>query len=470
MCCSVKMRKHILIVMLALVLTLVLTTNETYAASPPDTANKGTTYTIGYNQGNGSVTFFYPSVVYRENTHTLPVHMILSDHTGSNTKINYMKEILIEERPLISGGQPIQRWIPVENQNNDDYLDLGETSKTMNLYIDIPDVGNEATVEIHGMRYNFGATTPETFPNYDNYTMQLTFPNPIELTVEVVDGETNPPEITGTSLVEYDVNTPPTIEELKATLSASDPEDGDLSDSIQVHYEDYTERGIGIGTKNIHFIVYDSAGNSDYFEMVLRIIDYDPPTIELNGSSTVYHEVYSDYNDAGAQVIDNHDQVRTIYGNNIVDEDSLGTYTIEYNASDASGNTAETVTRTVIVRDSTAPFVVDDVQTISTYNSFNEPLEDLLSDIRVNDNYDGNITDDMTIKTDNYTANMHQPGSYDVVIEVSDSSGNELEHTIEIQVLEDQSPVFTYSYRILSKVAYDSMTDEEINYFIKNLT
>ncbi len=464
-----KQRKFLIILMFILVFTLSLTSNKTFAASPSGTGNIGTRYTIPYNQGNADVTFFYPSVVYRENTHTLPVHINLTDAVGSTSKVNYVKEILVEERPLVPGTPGIQRWIEVKNIYNDNYLETSETSKTLNLYIDIPTSGSSATVKIFGMRYNFGITTPETFPEYSNYTMQLTFNTPIELTVDVVDGETNPPVITGNHIYEGDVNNPPTLEELKASLTATDDEDGDLSEDITVHYEDYLGNEMTVGNRNVHFIVYDSAGNSDYFEMIVRINDFEVPTLTLRGSETVYHEVGSNYSDQGVIFNDNYDPSRTIFLNNIVDEDTLGTYNLTYTASDDSGNTAEAVTRTVIVRDTTDPFVIDNIRNISTYDSFNESIDDLLSDIRVYDNYDGDITETMTIETDNYSSNMDTPGFYSVIIQASDSSGNQLSHTITIEVKEDESPVFTFTSRFIELSEYTLMTIEDIKVFIRNL-
>ena len=55
------------------------------------------------------------------------------------------------------------------------------------------------------------------------------------------------------------------------------------------------------------------------------------------------------YTDPGATVTDNVDATRTIQGTGTVDTALAGDYTVTYNATDAAGNVADAVTRTVRV-------------------------------------------------------------------------------------------------------------------------
>ena len=79
--------------------------------------------------------------------------------------------------------------------------------------------------------------------------------------------------------------------------------------------------------------------------------DTTDPVITLVGSATVTLTVGQSYTDAGATASDNKDGNITanIVTTGTVNTAIAGTYTITYNVSDAAGNTATPVTRTVIV-------------------------------------------------------------------------------------------------------------------------
>lgn len=85
------------------------------------------------------------------------------------------------------------------------------------------------------------------------------------------------------------------------------------------------------------------------------------PVITLIGSASITINENDTYNDAGATASDNRDGDLTnnIVVVNPVDASIPATYTITYNVSDAAGNAAVEVTRTVIVQevDTTAPII-----------------------------------------------------------------------------------------------------------------
>jgi alpha-tubulin suppressor-like RCC1 family protein len=77
--------------------------------------------------------------------------------------------------------------------------------------------------------------------------------------------------------------------------------------------------------------------------------DTQPPVINLIGANPL--EIYkgATFSDPGATVTDNVDATRTITGSGTVNTASVGNYTRTYNATDAAGNPAVQVTRTVNV-------------------------------------------------------------------------------------------------------------------------
>ena len=92
------------------------------------------------------------------------------------------------------------------------------------------------------------------------------------------------------------------------------------------------------------------------------IKDVTIPVISLEGSASVSLEAGTAYTDAGATATDNIDGAITsgIVTVNPVDINTVGTYTVTYNVSDAAGNGATAVTRTVEVVESVLSGVFTD--------------------------------------------------------------------------------------------------------------
>ena len=63
--------------------------------------------------------------------------------------------------------------------------------------------------------------------------------------------------------------------------------------------------------------------------------------------------------------------------------------------------------------------------------------------ITAHDDYDGDLTDNIVIVSDNYSGNETTIGDYEVLLSVEDSSGNTTEFLLDIQVYDDVPPVIT---------------------------
>jgi VCBS repeat-containing protein len=100
-----------------------------------------------------------------------------------------------------------------------------------------------------------------------------------------------------------------------------------------------------VGEPNIGVFVNDGAGNFGQ-------PDSNAPAIQLRGEATVNLTIDSAYTDAGATASDTEDGDITsrIVVTNAVNTAALGTYTVTYQVSDLSGNSATPVTRTVNVK------------------------------------------------------------------------------------------------------------------------
>jgi hypothetical protein len=85
--------------------------------------------------------------------------------------------------------------------------------------------------------------------------------------------------------------------------------------------------------------------------------DIAPPSITLNGGSTIDLNLGGIYVELGATATDNVDGNITqsiIIGGDVVDTENVGTYEVTYNVTDAAGNAAAEVVRTVNVIESVA--------------------------------------------------------------------------------------------------------------------
>ena len=172
-------------------------------------------------------------------------------------------------------------------------------------------------------------------------------------TVKVVD--TTKPVITilGNAYPTLQVFSPYT--ELGAT--ATDNYDGDLTSQI---VQTGTVNTSLPGTYLITYTVKDSSNNTAVARRTVKIVDTTKPVITLVGSTVVMMNTGGTYVDAGATAYDNYDGDITskIVMSGNVKTNKAGNYYVNYNVSDASSNSATTVTRTVRVYDAGAIITV----------------------------------------------------------------------------------------------------------------
>ncbi len=242
--------------------------------------------------------------------------------------------------------------------------------------------------------------------------------NAIEVarTVNVVD--TTAPVITLTG------DNPQTIElgngyiELGATT--------DDGTSIVIDTSDFAD---AVGSYTITYNATDVSGNNAIeVTRTVNVVDTTAPVITLTGDNPQTIELGDGYTELGATTDD---------GSSIVIDDSdftdaLGSYTITYNATDASGNTATEVTRTVNVVDTTAPVINlagDNPQTIELGDGYIE--------------LGATINDGSSIVIDNSDF-ADAVGSYTIRYNATDASGNAaIEVTRAVNVIDTTAPVIT---------------------------
>ena len=113
------------------------------------------------------------------------------------------------------------------------------------------------------------------------------------------------------------------------------------------------------GTQTLTVTATDAAGNSDT-DTISVTVDTTAPVITLAGDNPQTVELGSSYSESGASTDDG---TSVTIDSSAVNTSVVGSYTVTYDATDAAGNAATQVTRTVNVVDTTAPVV-----TITGYN------------------------------------------------------------------------------------------------------
>ncbi len=186
------------------------------------------------------------------------------------------------------------------------------------------------------------------------------------------------------------------------------------------------------GTYVVTYDATDASGNAAVqVTRTVEVVDTTAPVITLNGDVTVTLECGIDsYTELGATAADACDSsVSVVIGGDAVDAATPGTYVVTYDATDASGNAAVQVTRTVEVVDTTAPVITlsgDATITlecdIDTYTELGATAEDIC-DPSVSVVIGGDAVDATT------------PGTYVVTYDATDASGNaaiQVTRTVEV--------------------------------------
>ncbi len=135
----------------------------------------------------------------------------------------------------------------------------------------------------------------------------------------------------------------------------------DVSDSFDTSVTLETLGQVDVNQLGSYILTYsasDASGNpADVVLRTVTVVDTTAPIITLNGESEVTTEAGEDYVDADALVEDSFDSEVSVVVEGVVDIGTVGTYTLTFNAVDASGNEAIEVSRTVNVVDTTAPIL-----------------------------------------------------------------------------------------------------------------
>lgn len=163
----------------------------------------------------------------------------------------------------------------------------------------------------------------------------------------------------------------------------------------------------------------------------VEILDNIAPVVTLNGEDTVNVELGSTYEESGINAFDNFDTDLTEILTGHVNTNIVGTTVLTYTVTDDYDNST-TVTRTVIVQDTTAPTLTLEpgLDTIMVGDSW------VQADVLIDEKTD-------TSKTITGTVDNTVAGQYIITYEVTDESGNTTSALRYVTVLDNHKKEIT---------------------------
>jgi hypothetical protein len=271
------------------------------------------------------------------------------------------------------------------------------------------------------------------------------------LTYVAVDGSGNTNTVTRTIIVRD--TTPPTvlwsftnlILAANSNCSATMPNvtgtnfmlSTDLSGAVSITQHPTNTAILPMGTNVVIISVADASGNTAYSTNQIIVQDQTPPAISLNGANPSYVELGSAFIDPGITASDACSGIALLTTNGTVNVNLIRTNLLTYVAVDGSGNT-NTVTRTVIVRDTTPPTVLWSFTNLIL--AANSNCSAVMPKVTGTNSILATDLSGAVSITQNPTNTTILPiGTDTVIISVADASGNTAYSTNQI-IVQDQTP------------------------------
>ena len=251
--------------------------------------------------------------------------------------------------------------------------------------------------------------------------------------IRVVDSQPPVVAITGSSPISIEVGS--TYYELGATATDNYDPSFSVTNSI-VTSGTVTEEVVASYT--ITYSALDSSGNVGTVQRIVNVVDTTSPTIDITGDNPATITLGATYNDEGATATDNYDTGLTVVvGGNTVDTSTVGSYTVTYNVSDESGNSAAQKVRIVNVVDDTDPTITLNGSSTITHEVGTTYVD---PGATANDNYDGDLSSEITT---NINLNPNTLGTYTIEYTVKDSSNNIAQEQRTVQVVDTVDPLIS---------------------------
>ncbi|WP_123912660.1 immunoglobulin-like domain-containing protein [Hanstruepera neustonica] len=216
---------------------------------------------------------------------------------------------------------------------------------------------------------------------------------------------------------------------------------GDISSSLVIDTSAVDMDAVG--SYPVTYTVTNANGGQTQVIRTITIVDTTAPSLTFVGPNPLTVADCSTYTELGATAIDpcfGDISSSVVIDNSAVDTSTIGSYTVTYNVTDASGNAATQIIRTVNVVDVSGPIITlvgDDPQVIEACDTYTD-----LGATAIDPCFGTDYTAD--IINDSSTLDTNTPGSYTVTYNVMDAEGNPgLEVIRNITVVDTTGPIIT---------------------------
>jgi hypothetical protein len=247
-----------------------------------------------------------------------------------------------------------------------------------------------------------------------------------DYSVRIVDKDTVPPLITLTNGLIDSVEV--FNKWVDPGYKAFDDVDGDVTHKVTVKSNVNTSI---VGSYTVSYSVIDKEKNQITINRIVRVVDLTKPQVFLNGSDIITMHNGESFNDPGAYATDNYYKNVAIDITGKVDTSSVGTYLVNYCATDSSGNGPACITRSVVVIDTVRPMLTTNgVDTV-----FAEQCDSLIEPkINITE------TDTYKITFAGSFENTNKVGDFTRIYIVKDKAGNTSSITRTISVRDTKKP------------------------------
>ena len=313
--------------------------------------------------------------------------------------------------------------------------------------------GSDVSQEVGGSYTDAGATALDNIDG--DITSNIATVNPVDpstvgvytVTYNVSDAAGNPAvEVTRTvTIIDTTLPVLTVLGDNPATIEMGDSytDAGATSDGGEEVTTIGTVTTTTVGEYTLTYTATDAVGNIGTATRTVNVVDTTAPIITVIGENPTYIEKEAIYTDAGATS----DGIEEVSSSVLVNTNIVGSYTVNYSATDTSGNTG-TATRTVFVEDTTPPIIsgLDAYQVsenISNLNiaTFTSELETEWSIAGVDAtlftiNQEGELSFNTTPDFENPLDN-DQNNTYIIEIFATDSYENTSELSVVINIIDE---------------------------------
>lgn len=287
------------------------------------------------------------------------------------------------------------------------------------------DVSDKIIIESDG--YSSNKTTLGNYPVVFSVSDNSNNTSYLTIYVYVVDG--SEPLINGPTTFNSYMSSPLSVDDIIDSFSVEDNYDTISNSKIEIVSNDFSGNEHEIDTYEIVFSVSDNSNNTGYKSVSVSVIDDIKPIISGENTYTKGQSAILtvDTITSSLNASDNYDGdisnlIVLLNDNYTQNNKTLGSYTIEYQVVDSSGNKSDIFIVTVNITDSIPPVFYVDTSIIHIDSTLNLTQEDIVQILIMTGQINTSKGYQVTFLEDHYNGTK-EDGTYPLNIKIEYSDG-----------------------------------------------